>query len=86
MAQAPNKKRQRRKKKKKHNTGKQKSPTASLAIRRWEDNIKMDLHEVRWAGDMDWIDLAQSKGRWRALENAVMNIRVQYNAGNFMPS
>ena len=25
---------------------------------RWEDNIKMDLHEVG-SGDMDWFDLAQ---------------------------
>jgi hypothetical protein len=25
---------------------------------------------------MDWIELAQDKGRWRALGNAVMNLRV----------
>jgi hypothetical protein len=25
--------------------------------RRWVDNIKMDLREIRWGG-MDWIDLA----------------------------
>ena len=43
--------------------------------RRWEDNIKMDLHEVR-CGGMDWIGLAQDMGRWRALVNAVMNLRV----------
>jgi hypothetical protein len=24
---------------------------------RWEDNIEMDLQEMRWRG-MDWIDLA----------------------------
>ena len=29
---------------------------------RWEDNIKMDLQEVRW-GSMDWIDLAQYRDR-----------------------
>jgi len=29
---------------------------------RWEDNIKMDLHEVRCRG-MDWIDLAQDRDR-----------------------
>jgi len=34
--------------------------------RRWEDNIKMDLQEVGW-GDMDWIDLAKDRDRWRAL-------------------
>ena len=43
--------------------------------RRWEDNIKMDLHEVGW-GSMDWIELAQDRDRWRALVNAVMNLRV----------
>jgi hypothetical protein len=43
--------------------------------RRWEDNIKIDLVEVRW-GDKDWINLAQDRDRWRALVNAVMNLRV----------
>ena len=42
---------------------------------RWEDNIKMDLQEVKFAG-MDWIDLAQERDRWRALVNAVMNLQV----------
>jgi hypothetical protein len=43
--------------------------------RRWEDNIKMDLQEVR-CGGMDWIELAQHTDRWQALVNAVMNFRV----------
>jgi hypothetical protein len=43
--------------------------------RRWEDNIKMDLREVGWGG-MDWINLAQDRDSWRALVNAVMNLRV----------
>ena len=43
--------------------------------RRWEDNIKMDLQEVRWGG-VDWVDLAQDRDRWRALVNAVMKLRV----------
>ena len=43
--------------------------------RRWEDNIRMDLREVG-CGGMDWIELAQDRGRWRTVVNAVMNIRV----------
>ena len=43
--------------------------------RRWEDNITMDLQEVG-CGGVDWIDLAQDRDRWRALVNAVMNLRV----------
>ena len=43
--------------------------------RKWEDNIKMDLQEVG-CGDVDWIELAKDRDRWRALVNAVMNIRV----------
>jgi hypothetical protein len=43
--------------------------------RRWEDNIKMDLQDVR-CGGMVWIDLAVDRDRWRALVNAVMHLRV----------
>ena len=43
--------------------------------RRWEDNIKMDLHEVG-GGCEDWMELAQDRDRWRALVSTVMNLRI----------
>jgi hypothetical protein len=50
------------------------------ASRRWEDNTMMDLREVD-SEVMDWIQLARDRDRWRALVNAVMNLR-----GNFSTS
>jgi len=52
---------------------------------RWEDNIKMDLHEVG-CGGTEWVELAHDRDRWRGLVNAVMNLRVLLNAGNFLTS
>jgi hypothetical protein len=43
--------------------------------RRWEDNIKMDLGEIGF-GDVNWIHLAQDRGKWRALVNTVMSLRA----------
>jgi hypothetical protein len=37
-------------------------------------------------GCVDWIGLAQDRERWRALENTVMNLRVQSNVGKFLTS
>jgi hypothetical protein len=44
---------------------------------RWEDGIKMDLREIGWGvWGVEWIQLAQDRDRWRAVVNAVMNLRV----------
>jgi hypothetical protein len=43
--------------------------------RRWIDNIKMDLLEIRLSVE-DWIGLAQDRYRWRAVLNAIMNLLV----------
>jgi hypothetical protein len=43
--------------------------------RRWIDGIKMDLLEIGLSA-VDCIGLAQGRCRWRALVNAVMNLRV----------
>jgi len=42
---------------------------------RQDDNIKMDLPEVR-CRDIEWIKLAQDRDRWQELVNAVMNLWV----------
>jgi len=43
--------------------------------RRWEDNIKVNLQEVR-CGRMVLIEVVQDRNRWRALVNVVMNVLV----------
>jgi hypothetical protein len=42
---------------------------------KWEDGISMDLGEIGW-GNVDWIQLAENRGRWRAVVNAVINFQV----------
>jgi hypothetical protein len=41
--------------------------------RRWEDNIKIDLREIRIDG-ANWIRLVQDRVQWRAFVNTVMNL------------
>jgi hypothetical protein len=39
--------------------------------------------EVGWE-DVDCTDMAWNKDRWRAVVNAVLNLQVQKNVGNFV--
>jgi hypothetical protein len=52
---------------------------------RWKDNIKIDLTKI-WMGKVDWIHLTQDIDLWRAFVNTVMDIRIPYQAGNFLTS
>jgi hypothetical protein len=36
----------------------------------------------KWVEGIDWFDLAQDRDRWWDVVNAVMNVWVQYYAGN----
>ena len=49
---------------------------------KWEETIKMNLEEV--GSDMDWIDRAQDRDKWRALVNVVMNICVPIECGDIL--
>jgi hypothetical protein len=42
---------------------------------RWENGIIMYLREIGW-GNVDWIQLAQDRDRWRDVVYTVMNLRV----------
>ena len=39
----------------------------------WRIILKWMLE--KWDGNMDWINLAQDRDRWRAVVNAIMNLR-----------
>jgi hypothetical protein len=49
--------------------------------RMWVNNIKM----IGWSG-MDWIDLVRNRDQWRAVMNAVMNLRVPQNVAESLSS
>jgi len=40
------------------------------------DNLTMDLQEMGWGGDGDWIDLAQERDKWWVVMDLVMNLLV----------
>jgi hypothetical protein len=45
-------------------------------MRRWEKDIGIDLKRIGWE-DVDWIHLAQNRGKWHAVVNTVMNLWLQ---------
>jgi hypothetical protein len=42
---------------------------------KWEDNIRLDLREVRWEV-VDWIRVAQDRDKWQTVVNTTMNLQV----------
>jgi hypothetical protein len=47
--------------------------------RRWADNIKVDLGEIRWCR-VEWIGVAQDRDGWRTLVRTVVDLRVAERA------
>jgi hypothetical protein len=41
-----------------------------------DGSIILKWNFMKWDGGMDWIDKAQGRDRWRAVVNAVMNLRI----------
>jgi hypothetical protein len=39
------------------------------------DNIKIDIVEIEWS-ELDCFGMAEDRDKWRALVNAVTNLRV----------
>jgi hypothetical protein len=46
-----------------------------LGRRRWDDGIRIDLREMGWE-NVEWVQLAQERGRWQAIVNAMMNLGI----------
>jgi hypothetical protein len=44
-------------------------------MRKWEDNIKIELSEIR-CENVDWINIPPDRIQWRALVNTVVTFRT----------
>jgi hypothetical protein len=51
-----------------------KGGTISRRKCRWKDNIKIDSKEIG-CDNVDWIQVAEDRAQWRALDNKVMKLR-----------
>jgi hypothetical protein len=47
-------------------------PERKKSKQRWEDNIIMDLLDIR-VGDGNWINLAQNRDQWQDFVNMLVN-------------
>jgi hypothetical protein len=52
---------------------------------RWKYNIKINFNKIGW-NSMYWIHLPHDMDEWWGLMNILINLRVPYNAGNFLSS
>jgi hypothetical protein len=48
-----------------------------------EDNIRIDLREIRWE-DVDWMNVDQDRDQWRALVNTVNEPSDSVKCGEFL--
>jgi hypothetical protein len=51
----------------------------------FEDNIKMDLKEIK-PENVDWIAVTQNRDKWWATVNTIIILRVSQKVGNFLTS
>jgi hypothetical protein len=54
-------------------------------VHRWEDNIRIDVWEIRCEG-VEGMHLVQDRDQWRILVKTVMNHLFPYKEGNFLTS
>jgi hypothetical protein len=43
--------------------------------RRWEDDIRIDVREIRWEF-VDWMHLAEARDQWWTVVNTVVNLQL----------